>query len=126
MRFIRSLESPASSGLVLGRDAANRQGTASNRNAGLRMKPPGSPTSIHKTGLQSARTALANIFISYRREDSAAYAGRLCDHLEAVFGKARVFMDVEDIAPGQDFAQTIDQTIAKCNAALVIIGPRWM
>src|SRR5207244_374580 len=25
-----------------------------------------------------------------------------------------------------DFAQTIDQTIAKCNAALVIIGPRWM
>jgi tetratricopeptide (TPR) repeat protein len=67
-----------------------------------------------------------NIFISYRREDSAAYAGRLCDHLTAVFGDSRVFMDIEDIPPGQNFAQTIEQTIANCVAVLVIIGPRWM
>jgi tetratricopeptide (TPR) repeat protein len=35
-------------------------------------------------------------------------------------------MDIEDISPGQNFAQAIDQTIANCNAVLVIIGPRWM
>jgi tetratricopeptide (TPR) repeat protein len=71
-------------------------------------------------------TSTGNIFISYRREDSAAYAGRICDHLAARFGESRVFMDVEDIRPGQNFAQTIDQTIANCSAVLVIIGPRWI
>ena len=34
-------------------------------------------------------------------------------------------MDVEDIAPGQLFARTIDETIANCDIALIIIGPRW-
>ena len=34
-------------------------------------------------------------------------------------------MDVEDIAPGQRFAQTIDDTIAGSDTALIVIGPRW-
>ena len=34
-------------------------------------------------------------------------------------------MDVEDIAPGQPFARTIDDTIAHCDTALIVIGPRW-
>jgi tetratricopeptide (TPR) repeat protein len=34
-------------------------------------------------------------------------------------------MDVEDIAPGQRFAQTIDDTLARCDLALIVIGPRW-
>jgi tetratricopeptide (TPR) repeat protein len=71
-------------------------------------------------------TLTGNIFISYRREDSAAYAGRLCDQLGAVFGESRVFMDVEDIPPGQNFAQAIEEKIGNCCAVLVIIGPRWM
>src|SRR5690242_19777991 len=75
---------------------------------------------------RSKQTVPGNIFISYRREDSAAYAGRLCDHLTAVFGESRVFMDVEDIPPGQNFAQTIEDKIANCCAVLVIIGPRWI
>src|SRR5947199_3342023 len=75
---------------------------------------------------RSEETVARNIFISYRREDSAAYAGRLCDQLTAVFGESRVFMDVEDIPPGQNFAQTIEDKIANCCAVLVIIGPRWI
>jgi tetratricopeptide (TPR) repeat protein len=70
-------------------------------------------------------TATGNVFISYRREDSAAYAGRLFDHLKSLIGDERVFMDVEDIAPGQPFAHTIDETIARCDVALIIIGPKW-
>ena len=34
-------------------------------------------------------------------------------------------MDVEDIAPGQPFARKIDETIAQCDIALIVIGPRW-
>ncbi len=66
-----------------------------------------------------------NIFISYRREDASAYAGRLFDHLTAIAGARRVFLDVEAIAPGQNFAQRIDQTINTCQTVLVIIGPKW-
>ena len=33
------------------------------------------------------------------RDDAAAYAGRLCDHLSAALGAHRVFMDVEEIQP---------------------------
>ena len=73
----------------------------------------------------SREGATRNIFISYRREDSAAYAGRLCDHLNTLMGADRVFMDFEDIAPGQRFAQTIEDTMARCDTALIVIGPRW-
>ena len=69
--------------------------------------------------------ATGNVFISYRREDSAAHAGRLCDQLNRLVGANRVFMDVEDIVPGQRFAQTIDDTMARCDIALIVIGPRW-
>lgn len=34
-------------------------------------------------------------------------------------------MDVEDIAPGQRFAQAIDDTIAGCDVVLIVIGPGW-
>jgi hypothetical protein len=69
---------------------------------------------------------VANVFISYRREDAAGHAGRLCDRLTARFGHARVFMDLQDIGPGQNFAQSIDATIAACQCVVVVIGPRWL
>ncbi len=69
---------------------------------------------------------MANIFISYRREDSGGHAGRLCDRLTARFGNARVFMDLQDIAPGQNFAQSIDEMIAGCDCVIAVIGPRWV
>jgi len=68
---------------------------------------------------------MENLFISYRRDDAAAYAGRLCDRLTAIIGERRVFMDVEDILPGQNFAQAIEKTLSSCSHVLVVIGPRW-
>jgi hypothetical protein len=35
-------------------------------------------------------------------------------------------MDVQDISPGQDFAEAIENTISACQAVLVVIGPRWV
>ena len=34
-------------------------------------------------------------------------------------------MDVDDIVPGQNFAEAIDRYIARCDTALIVIGPRW-
>jgi formylglycine-generating enzyme required for sulfatase activity len=69
---------------------------------------------------------MANIFISYRREDSGGHTGRMCDRLSARFGSARVFMDLQDVRPGQDFAQSIDEMIATCQCVIAVIGPRWL
>ena len=70
--------------------------------------------------------AMANIFISYRREDSKAYAGRIFDRLEEHFGKDHVFMDVVDIAPGVDFLQAIDKALGSCEVCIAVIGKQWL
>ncbi len=43
---------------------------------------------------------MPKIFISYRRNDSAAHTGRIYDRLEGHFGQGQVFMDVDTIKPG--------------------------
>src|SRR5437762_2652730 len=70
--------------------------------------------------------AMKGIFISYRREDSAGYAGRLYDRLAGHFGADRVFMDVEGIEPGVDFVDAIESAVASCEVLIVIIGNEWL
>ncbi len=69
---------------------------------------------------------MSGIFISYRRDDSAPSAGRLGDRLSARFGADRVFMDVDDIPPGADFAAHIGAKIGDCDALLAVIGKQWL
>jgi hypothetical protein len=72
------------------------------------------------------RTVSAKIFLSYRRQDSAGYTGRIFDRLRAAFGKDAVFHDVDSIRAGQDFADAIEATISSCACMLVMIGPDWL
>ena len=65
------------------------------------------------------------VFISYRRDDAAGYAGRLEEALERRLGRGSVFRDVLDIAPGADFVEAIRQRLAGAQTVLVLIGPRW-
>ena len=65
------------------------------------------------------------IFISYRRDDAAGYAGRLEEALEKRVGRGSVFRDVIDIPPGEDFVAAIRTRLASAQAVLVLIGPRW-
>jgi hypothetical protein len=65
------------------------------------------------------------IFISYRREDSRGYAGRLQGDLSRRYTNEAVFRDIE-IPPGVDFAEHINGLIDKCNVVLVIIGNGWI
>jgi hypothetical protein len=66
-----------------------------------------------------------NIFVNYRRTDSAGHAGRLQDALNREFGKDHVFYDVTDIEGGIDFAAAVRAAIEKASVVLVVIGPRW-
>ena len=66
------------------------------------------------------------IFISYRREDSSGYAGRIFDRLRDAFGTNRVFMDVSAIEPGVDFVEAIDHAVGSCAVLIVVIGKKWL
>ena len=66
------------------------------------------------------------IFINYRRDDSAGFAGRLADSLGAWFGPERIFRDVSGIDYGEDFEQAIDARLEESGAVVVVIGERWI
>ena len=66
------------------------------------------------------------LFISYRRDDSAGYAGRVHDRLQQEFGPNLLFMDVDSIPLGTNFAKVLGDEIAKCDVLLAIIGPGWL
>jgi len=68
---------------------------------------------------------VSGIFISYRREDSAGYAGRLYDRLRQHFGEDHIFLDVQT-EPGRDFEVEIDKAISSCDSVLVVVGRRWL
>lgn len=69
---------------------------------------------------------MTNVFISYRRDDAAAYAGRLYDGLRRRYGDDHVFMDVDHIQPGEDFAAVIERSVRAAEVVLVVIGPNWL
>jgi Flp pilus assembly protein TadD len=67
----------------------------------------------------------ANIFINYRREDSAGHTGRLFDRLSARL-PGRVFMDIDTLEPGVDFAEVIENAVGSCQVLIVVIGNEWL
>lgn len=66
------------------------------------------------------------IFISYRRGGASYPAAWLFDQLTARFGSDRVFMDVDSIEPGDDFAEVIADAVGCCAVLLAVIGDRWL
>ena len=66
------------------------------------------------------------VFISYRREDTAAVAGRVYDRLSRLLSKRNVFFDVSTIGGGEDFLKRIASEISSSDVALVFIGVRWL
>jgi hypothetical protein len=66
-----------------------------------------------------------HILLSYRREDSAAYAGRLADRLREHFAPEQVFMDIDTIKLGEDFVQAIEASVQSCDVVIAVIGRNW-
>jgi hypothetical protein len=68
---------------------------------------------------------MARIFLSYRRDDTAGHTGRIFDHLSERFGAGRVFIDVEGIEAGENFAIAIEERIKDCDTLVAVIGKGW-
>jgi pterin-4a-carbinolamine dehydratase len=65
------------------------------------------------------------IFISYRRQDSSAYARSLRDHLVNAFGSI-VFMDVDEIRIGETWPNTLEEALGAATVLIPVIGPTWL
>lgn len=69
-----------------------------------------------------SRPPVRGIFLSYRRSDAAATAGRINDHLTEAFPGIPIFMDVGSIEAGEDFEKAITEAIDASSHLLAIIG----
>ena len=67
--------------------------------------------------------AQAQIFISYRRNDSQETVGRICDHLKNHF---EVFVDVYSMLKGINFHDQLTRAVESCDVLLAVIGEKWL
>jgi hypothetical protein len=66
------------------------------------------------------------VFISYRRDAGAGYAGRIADTLVEHFGTDKVFRDLDSLEPGLDFAEAIERAIESSEVLIAVIGKNWL
>ena len=66
------------------------------------------------------------VFLSYRREDAGPYARMLQFQLSERVPDARVFVDLDSIEAGLDFAEVIRQAIDSCAVLVALIGRQWL
>lgn len=67
-----------------------------------------------------------NIFISYRRDDSSADAGRLRAALVKHFGVNQIFRDIDTVRAGEDLYDVTEKSVQSCDILIAIIGKRWL
>jgi hypothetical protein len=66
------------------------------------------------------------VFISYRREDTGPYARLLKVTLSERFPNEQVFMDLDSIEAGLDFAEVIESAVHSCAVLVAVIGRDWL
>jgi len=67
-----------------------------------------------------------HIFINYRRGDTSSNASRLYEWLGERYGEDQVFMDVDAIEPGLDWARAIESAVGAADLVLAMIGNDWL
>ncbi len=65
------------------------------------------------------------IFISYRRDDAQDTVGHIYYRLKERFGADAIFMDVDGIPIGYDFASYINFVLRQCRVVLIVMGVNW-
>lgn len=68
---------------------------------------------------------MSAIFVSYRRKAALLHARAVFERLCREFGPAQVFIDLEGIDVGVDFAELIERQLQGCRVLLALIEPEW-
>jgi TIR domain len=66
------------------------------------------------------------VFVNYRREDAGPYARLVQVKLDQRFPNVPVFMDLDSIEAGADFAEAIKSGVDSCAVLVALIGPKWL
>jgi hypothetical protein len=66
------------------------------------------------------------VFLSYRRDDAGPYARSLQLQLTQRIPDARIFMDLDSIEPGLDFAEVIGEAVNSSAVLVALIGRQWL
>lgn len=66
------------------------------------------------------------VFLSYRRDDAGPHARSLQVQLSQRMPDARIFMDLDSIEPGLDFAEVIEDALNSSAVLVVLIGRQWV
>jgi hypothetical protein len=66
------------------------------------------------------------IFINYRRGDEPGFTQALLGRLEQAFPPDQIFIDVDNISPGEDFTLVLESQVAQCDTLLAVIGKGWL
>lgn len=70
--------------------------------------------------------AMGKIFVNYRQSQGQGYpADVIAQVLEDEFGEDRVFLDIDDVKPSDDFAAKIETELPVAKALVVLIGAGW-
>jgi len=67
-----------------------------------------------------------DIFISYRRLDSAIFSQWLAAQLRAAYGQLCVFIDTENVRDAEVWAEKISASLASARIVIVVIGNSWL
>ncbi|HEY1390709.1 MAG TPA: SUMF1/EgtB/PvdO family nonheme iron enzyme [Ktedonobacterales bacterium] len=74
---------------------------------------------------QTPQASPYKIFISYRRDDTQDTVGHIYYRLKERFGADAIFVDVDAIPIGYDFASYINFVLRQCRVVLIVMGPSW-
>jgi hypothetical protein len=77
-------------------------------------------------GTYTHRPAYPQIFLNYRRADSQAFVNAVYEQLWKRFGDDKVFLDKDNIDPGNQWAWELQQAAAHCALLVPFIGPEWL
>jgi hypothetical protein len=69
---------------------------------------------------------MPEIFISYRREDAVAHAGRLSIAWPPISERNTSSMDIDTIKPGEDYVEVLEKTVGSCDVLIALIGKQWL
>ena len=71
-------------------------------------------------------TQTSDIFISYRRLDSAIFSQWLAAQLRTAYGWNSVFIDAENIRDAEVWASQIEGFLRRSQIIVVVIGRSWL
>jgi hypothetical protein len=69
---------------------------------------------------------LAEVFVSYRSDDEPYAAAEIYAVLARLLGEHQVFRDCDSVTAGTHYPPAIRQALDRCDAMVVVIGPRWL